>query len=43
MPEANARGALVAARLPHNLGHRVRIVVAQRLKPGGDAGAVTII
>src|SRR5580704_1961473 len=41
MPEANARGALVAARLAHNLGHGARILVAYRLQAGDDAGAVS--
>src|ERR1700678_2435508 len=41
MPEANARGASVAARLAHNLSHRVRVIVAYRLEAGDDAGAVS--
>jgi hypothetical protein len=41
MPEANARAASVAARLAHNLSHRMRIVVAYRLEAGDDAGAVS--
>src|ERR1700691_1934779 len=41
MPEANARGASVAARLAHNLSHRMRIVVAYRLEAGDDTGAVS--
>ena len=40
MPEANARGASVAARLAHNLSHCMRIVVAHRLEAGDDAFAV---
>src|SRR3984957_1750585 len=40
MPEANARAASVAARLAHNLGHRTRIVVVNRLKPSDDTFAV---
>src|SRR5580692_1701496 len=43
MPEANARGTSVAARLAHNLRHRMRIVVAYRLEAGDDAGAVSSI
>src|ERR1700727_3171742 len=38
--EANARVVSVAARLPHNLGHRMRVLVADRLKPGDDTCAV---
>src|SRR5882757_1909947 len=37
--EANTRGS-IASRLSYNLGHGTRLIIAQRFKPRGDAGAV---